>query len=151
MTLFPLILAETIQGLDDCRTRRCSNLTGSPLLLQIWLQEKLSLLEKTAGNWMRYQPRNHQERHIKEINGRPVYTSVEQWIESIKTAPEEMITWTCPWWRLEHVTLCAYVNCIPILGFRSCSYYYPALVARQYGVKQQVPSRPVDFSGDRIS
>ena len=37
MTPFPLILAETIQGLDGCRTRRCSNLTGSPLLLQIWL------------------------------------------------------------------------------------------------------------------
>ena len=51
---------------------------------------------KTTRNWMKYQPRNHQERHIKDISGRSAYTSVKQWIESIKTAPEEMITWTCP-------------------------------------------------------
>ena len=68
-----------------------------------------------------------------------------------KTAPEEMITWTCPWWRLEHVTLCTYLNCVPISGFRTCTYYYPALVARQYGMKQQVPSRSADFLRDRIS
>ena len=70
---------------------------------------------------------------------------------SIKTAPEEMITWTSPWWRLEHVTLCTYVNCVPILGFKSCTYYYSALVARQYRVKQHMPLKPTEFLGGRVS
>ena len=77
MTPFLLILAQTIQGLDDCRTEKYSSFTGSPLLLQIWLQEKLSLLEKPAGNWMKYELRKHQERHIKDINGNSVYISVK--------------------------------------------------------------------------
>ena len=31
----------------------------------------------------------HQERKIKDISGRSAYTSVKQWIGSIKTAPKK--------------------------------------------------------------
>ena len=54
MTPFPLILVEAFQGLDDRKTQKCSSFTGSPLLLHIWQQEKLSLLKKPIGNWMKY-------------------------------------------------------------------------------------------------
>ncbi|KAI8568257.1 hypothetical protein RHMOL_Rhmol02G0184000 [Rhododendron molle] len=47
----PMVLAETLIGLDTVRFGETETFGGSPLLLQIWLCDKVNVLTIPPGNW----------------------------------------------------------------------------------------------------
>ena len=137
---FPLILAETIIGLDNFpKTKRFS---GSPLLLEAWLYEKLRLLEPPK-DIVCYKAKHYRTRKLH-----PMPKDVRNWLS---TFPDTKVQWMCPWWRLRHVTTQSYTQCVPIAGLYSATFYNPMRLCRQYGQKQLIVGPMHEFEPGPLS
>ena len=96
----------------------------------MWFHEKLGLLAPPQ-NISRYRAKNCRTRALQ-----PIPEDIHSWLS---TFPETQIRWTCPWWRLQYVTLRSYTHCVPIAGLHQATFYNPARLCRQYGQKQWIP------------
>lgn len=163
---FPLILAETIIGLDNFAERR--RFSGSPMLLEVsslsfkfsiidlstilyrlysqlsqaWFHEKLRLLEPPR-DIIHYRAKHCRTRRLQPIPG-----DVRSWLA---TFPDTLIHWMCPWWRLEHVTVRSYTYCVPVAGLHFAIFYNPARLCRQYGQKQMIPELVHEFESGPLT
>ncbi|MBY3556027.1 hypothetical protein HGI15_22055, partial [Modestobacter lapidis] len=72
--IVPMVLAETLNGLDAARRGSAFTLRGSPLLLQMWLMERLSLLH--PSHYPNYKPSHYCTRRLDL----PDAESVRDWV-----------------------------------------------------------------------
>ena len=129
---FSVILAETLIGLDSAKEG--GKFQESPLLLQIWLKEKLSLIMPPA-NPLRFKPRQWKSRSLQHPE--PVMTG-PKWHEFLSTRSDDKIQWHCSWWQLSHVTREFFGHCVPLAGLYFTSFYTPSRLYRQYGLEQHI-------------
>ena len=51
------------------------------------------------------------------------------------------IQWVVEWWRITRMVNHVFKdNCVPLIGLRRHSYYFPSHIARQFGDRQGVPN-----------
>ena len=93
--------------------------------LQIWLQEKLNLLNIPA-NPLNYQPHQIQSRPLKMKDK----CTTDQWINWMKGVTDSEIAWVCPWWKLKYVTTELYGQCLPIPGLHHSTFISPSRLCR---------------------
>ncbi|KAH7856490.1 hypothetical protein Vadar_001946 [Vaccinium darrowii] len=94
----PLVLAETIMGLDAVKAGRTNTFAGSPLLLQMWLCDKVGLLREPAGDWV-YEPRTWVDRPFVHDEA-----DEDEWTDFFRSLEEDHITWRCHWLPLPDMT-----------------------------------------------
>ncbi|XP_056683057.1 uncharacterized protein [Spinacia oleracea] len=133
-SIMPLVVAETLLSADELKKDAKSEIfKGSPLLLQVWLMERLWLLEAPADP-KRYRPialgnRKYLHQGQNEAEWASYFT---HGICSIK--------WVVPWWGLTNMTggseALVYVS---LLGLSRPIYIFPYRVMRQYGLRQTIP------------
>ncbi|KAI8568950.1 hypothetical protein RHMOL_Rhmol02G0240500 [Rhododendron molle] len=82
----PMVLAETLIGLDLASTGQTMIFGGSPLLLQLWLSDKLGLIAASEANWPRLPGRMHQREMLY------LEMSTEEWIRFMNELSPEEIT-----------------------------------------------------------
>ncbi|XP_056687037.1 uncharacterized protein [Spinacia oleracea] len=133
-SIIPLVVAETLLSADELKKDAKSEyLKGIPLLLHIWLMERLRLLE-TPADPKHYRPialgnRKYLHRGQDEAEWASFFT---HGICSIK--------WVVPWWGLTTMTGGSDVSVyVSLLGLSRPIYIFPYRVMRQYGLRQTIP------------
>ncbi|XP_056683737.1 uncharacterized protein [Spinacia oleracea] len=133
-SIMPLVVAETLLSADELKKDAKSEyFKGSPLLLQIWLMERLRLLE-TPADPKHYRPialgnRKYLHRGQDEAEWASFFS---HGICSIK--------WVVPWWGLTTMTGGSDVSVyVYLLGLSRPTYIFPYRVMRQYGLRQTIP------------
>ncbi|XP_056694065.1 uncharacterized protein [Spinacia oleracea] len=97
-SIMPLVVAETLLSADELKKdAKSEHFKGSPLLLQIWLAERLRLLEAPAD------PKHY--RPIALGNRKYLHQGQDEaeWT-SFFTYGVCSIKWVVPWWGLTTVT-----------------------------------------------
>ncbi|KAI8568261.1 hypothetical protein RHMOL_Rhmol02G0184200 [Rhododendron molle] len=83
----PMVLAETLIGLDLVASGQTMIFGGSPLLSQLWLSDKLGLIAAPVANWPRLPGQMHQREMLY-----PEMPTAE-WVRFMNELPSEEITW----------------------------------------------------------
>jgi len=128
-----LVLAETLLCLDRLKKDPSGSFSGSPLLLQIWLQEHLRLIEKPIDE-VTYNPRSFARR-------KRLYSphSLSQWREYFHGPVT--VRWVVRWWRIPSMIFVHQgSHAVQLLGLREITYIFPTRILRQYGRRQKIPS-----------
>ena len=150
--LVPMILVETLNGLDDLKDDTCHYFKGSPLLLQVkyhtflfllllvlmplqnihhfllllqmWLYDHWKLLSTSRATFSVYGPRNFRHRKFTEKAPREFTLLLEE-------MNHEKINWVFPWWRLDTFITRTYVSgCVVMAGLERASFYCPEHLKR---------------------
>ena len=108
----------------------------------MWFYEKLGLLAPPQ-NISRYKAKNCKTRALQ-----PIPKDIHSWL---LTLLETQIRWTCPWWRLQHVTLRSYTHCVPVAGLHQATFYNPTRLCRQYGQKQWISELMPEFESGPLT
>ena len=121
-----MVLAETLNGLDDACAQGILLSAGSPLILQVWLQERLGLLIGSV-------PRPYHHRTVL-FSGR----SFADWILWMDQLSVGDICWIVNHWRIHVVTLkLDGFTRVLLMGLTKTSFYFPRRLARQYNHFQE--------------
>ncbi|KAH7850139.1 hypothetical protein Vadar_028441 [Vaccinium darrowii] len=138
----PLVLAETIMGLDAVKVGRTDTFAGSPLLLQMWLCDKVGLLREPAGDWV-YEPRTWVDRPFVHDEA-----DEDEWTDFFRSLEEDHIVWRCHWLPLPDMTANHMGDTWVILaGLQGYAYYFPQRILHQYCIRQEVEyTVPATFS-----
>ncbi|KAH7862524.1 hypothetical protein Vadar_006040 [Vaccinium darrowii] len=138
----PMVLAETIMGLDAVKAGRTDTFAGSPLLLQMWLCDKVGLLREPAGGWV-YEPRTWVDRPFVHDEA-----DEDEWTDFFRSLEEDHIAWRCHWLPLLDMTANHMGDTWVILaGLQGYAYYFPQRILRQYCIRQEVEyAVPATFS-----
>ncbi|KAI8551025.1 hypothetical protein RHMOL_Rhmol06G0152800 [Rhododendron molle] len=83
----PMVFAETLIGLDLASTGQTMIFGGSPLLLQLWLSDKLGLIGTPEANWPHLPGRMRQREMLY-----PEMT-IEEWIRFMNELSPQEIIW----------------------------------------------------------
>ncbi|KAH7864514.1 hypothetical protein Vadar_030429 [Vaccinium darrowii] len=137
----PMVLAETLMGLDGVHAGRTDVFEGSPLLLQLWLCDKANLLEPVPRN------RVHETQGFVIRNFREVFNDVGGWTRVLSQLTEEVISWRLTWIDLPDMAISNMGRQRVILaGLTRWTFYVPNRILRQLGVRQvPPPAGPEDF------
>ncbi|KAH7850123.1 hypothetical protein Vadar_028261 [Vaccinium darrowii] len=87
----PMVLAETLMGIDGVHAGRTNVFEGSPLLLQLWLCDKANLLEPVPRN------RVHETQGFVTRDFKEVFDDVGGWVQVFSQLTEEVISWCLNW------------------------------------------------------
>ncbi|XP_074296255.1 uncharacterized protein LOC141626221 [Silene latifolia] len=119
-----LVLAETLHCLDTLRRNPEAAFCGSPLILQVWLQEHMRLIERPLDP-LSYRPHNFAGRQ-RVIKGERSLSFWRDWMSN-----EFPIRWTIPWWRIHAMTAprssVAYYR---LPGLTHSSFIFPSCLLR---------------------
>ena len=138
----PVILAETMNGLDDCKNDRETYLRGSPMMLSIWLMEHFQLVVPPV----RALPITEQffDRFLAYTGNE----TVGQWTRWFAKDGISKIRWNVPWWTLGYPLMAMFPNTyVQLAGLRNTSYYSPYRILRQYHLMQIIPDSD-DYDDD---
>ncbi|KAK9992505.1 hypothetical protein SO802_027490 [Lithocarpus litseifolius] len=149
--LVPLILAETLLGLDSVfQGGESQNFLGSPLALQIWLMERLEMI----ATFVDYGPENFLSRTILKIE-----CQIESdWVKFLNKKSNASIRWNCYWWKCPPPLL-RFLGSdhIFLVGLRKATFYKDDRLLRQFqynqelpGGKRRKPFTPVDTNPNSI-
>jgi hypothetical protein len=138
--LASMILAETLNGLDDLKDGTCHHFKGSPLLLQVvslalyifefcfcyhyrifffffvqmWLYDHLSMLSLPMVRDSTYRPRNYYHRRLAE----------KVFIFFLEKLTHEDANWILPWWSIDTFIMSTYpLGCVVMAGLSRASYF----------------------------
>ena len=129
--IVPLILGETLQALDRLSTGKRYMHGGSPVLLSMWLMERLGVFGEAVG---RVHPWTFTRRgSTVQIEDQGAW---ELWMARLRTRD---LRWWIPHWGIETRRTCqegSYIVVVP--GLYQTSFYIPSLVMRQFGMEQQI-------------
>jgi len=135
----PILLAETLNGLDAMAQGQIEFFRGSPYLLYMWLTERFRFVQPQLP-W----------------DSRAFFTRFDYAIASPLTSFDwtvafsemaAMIRWDVPWWRLRSmITSMGGQNFIRIRGLRETSFYIPSRLTRQFNVHLSLPLPLRNFS-----
>ncbi|KAI8574625.1 hypothetical protein RHMOL_Rhmol01G0368700 [Rhododendron molle] len=127
----PMVLAETLMGLDLVATGQTETFGGSPLLLQLWLSDKLGLIAAPEARWSYLPGRMHQREMLYPE------MSTEDWHAFMsRLAPHEIV------WRHGALDIpdmamnSAGFERMVIAGLTSFTFYIPGRILRQLGISQ---------------
>ncbi|XP_047337186.1 uncharacterized protein LOC124940699 [Impatiens glandulifera] len=130
-----IILAETLMGLDKSMGKKEILKQGSPLLLQIWLLDKMGVLQPPPPSIKWMSPLMQMERLLKV-----------QKIDLVKSFDDDdtpqMIRCTMPWYGIKKMAYS--MEGIPIiflLGLNETTFYIPGRIPQQFGLSL-VPLMP---------
>ncbi|KAI8542757.1 hypothetical protein RHMOL_Rhmol08G0164400 [Rhododendron molle] len=127
----PLVLAETIMGMDLVYAGKTNTFSSSPLLLQIWLSDKIGLLEVPQAGW---------DHFPKRILQRPMLyleIELERWFVFLNDLQLEEVVWRCPWLDLPNMVVhSAGFERMVITGLTNFTFYIPGRILRQLGLSQ---------------
>ncbi|XP_074296330.1 uncharacterized protein LOC141626375 [Silene latifolia] len=130
----PLVLAETLHCLDTLRHNLEAAFCGSPLLLQVWLQERMRLVERPLDP-KSYQPHSFAGRQ-RVVKGEQPLSYWREWMNS-----GFPIRWTISWWHIPAMTAPrSSTTYYRLPGLTHSSFIFPSRLLRQFGRKQRVPS-----------
>ncbi|KAI8537837.1 hypothetical protein RHMOL_Rhmol09G0055100 [Rhododendron molle] len=130
--IMPVVLAETLMGLDLVKSGQTSWFSGCPLLLQLWLSDKVGVLEAPEASFEGF-PRQLVERPM-------VYPelTVDIWYAFLNDMQSEDIVWRCPWLNLPAMTVkSAGFKRVILAGLTSFTFYIPGRTLRQLGRNQE--------------
>ncbi|GMY38586.1 hypothetical protein FCV25MIE_33830 [Fagus crenata] len=140
-SIVPIILAETLNGLDAVVRGETSILLGSPLVLQLWLMDRLALVAPPTVAI--YKPKHYKTRSLT----RPDLQSEKDFLVELCRRTGKHIRWSCPWWQCglpilrspgrDHVS---------VFGLGSNSFYRGDRVFRQFGLRQHIPAEGVPYA-----
>ena len=134
--IVPTILAETLRGLDlaaNLKGRcRLEKFNGSLYLLQIWLVERLGLVEELGTSSLdRYQMVKRADPTTYQVN--------TDWPSRLKQMTISSIRWKCSWWNAEKVvTNTPGSTDVQIMGLTHTSFYSPAKLVHQFGMLRNI-------------
>ena len=118
----PFILAETLIGLDHLVMKQKSFLKGSPITLQVWLLEKLSLIQPPPNPLITCKPSHY------------LYRKIDQSIQNenasltISQLTKDKFRFICPWWSLTSITHGTFKKgIVRLAGFWLITYIIPSL------------------------
>ncbi|KAI8571783.1 hypothetical protein RHMOL_Rhmol01G0145800 [Rhododendron molle] len=125
----PLVLTETLIGLDVTRAGRTRVFGGSPLLLQVWLCDKLNLLTPPANDWWyRASGWNHTFQVI-------MYRNEDDWADFFASLDDDDIAWRCHWLRLPAMTMSNMGSPqVFVAGLVGFTFYSPLCILHQLGL-----------------
>ena len=139
----PILLAETLNGLDSFAQGQIEFVRGSQYLLYMWLTKRFRFVRPQLP----WDSRSFFSRFDYAIGAG--LTSFD-WTVAIS----EMVTlipWDVPWWRLRTmITSMGGQNYIRIRGLRETSFYIPSRLTRQFNVHLSMPLPLRDFSSIAI-
>jgi hypothetical protein len=155
--LAPMILAATLNGLDDLKDGTYHHFKESPLLLQIvslalyifelrfgrhykififkylfiylqmWLFDHLGMLNLLVVRDFAYEPRNYLHRWLAKKAPR-------EFILFLEKLTYENLNWILPWWSIDTFIMRTYPpGCVVMDGLSRASYYCPGRLKRQWG------------------
>ena len=131
----PLVLAETIIGLDDRAISRAHAYTGCPRLLQVWLMERLRCLSDPTG---KYGIGSVTSRRLTwpDARRRPV----GYFVDFVRFAVPR---WIVPWWEVSECSGSDVLTAsqgLMLCGFDLGIHIHPLRVRRQMGFAQTIPA-----------
>ena len=133
--LASLILAETLLGLDSVFLGgESQNFFGSPLTLQIWLMERLDIIDTpTVAD---YGPGNFLNRTVLKTK-----CQIESnWVKFLNKKSSVSIRWNFFWWKCPPLLLRSPgLDHIFIVGLRRATFYKIDKLLRQFQYEQGVP------------
>ena len=145
-SIVPIILAETLNGLDAVVRGETSILLGSPHVLQLWLMDRLALIAPPTVAI--YKPKHYKTRSLT----RPDLQSEKDFLVELCRRTGKHIRWSCPWWQCglpilrspgrDHVS---------VFGLGSNSFYRGDRVFRQFGLRQHIPAEGVPHAQKELT
>ncbi|KAI8542654.1 hypothetical protein RHMOL_Rhmol08G0154900 [Rhododendron molle] len=128
----PMVLAETLVGLDLVANGQTMIFGGSPLLLQLWLSDKFGLIAAPEVNWPRLPGRMHQREMLY------LEMSTEEWIRFLDELSPEEITWRHEVLDIPDMAVkSAGYDRVAIAGLCSFTFYIPGCILQQLGISQR--------------
>ncbi|KAI8542640.1 hypothetical protein RHMOL_Rhmol08G0153500 [Rhododendron molle] len=126
-----MVLAETLIGLDLVASGQTMIFGGCPLLLQLWLSDKLGLIAAPEANWPRLPGRMHQREMLY------LKMSTKEWIRFMNEQSPEEITWRHEVLDIPDMAVkSAGYDQVVIAGLSSFTFYIPGRILRQLGISQ---------------
>ncbi|KAM7469003.1 hypothetical protein LguiA_007186 [Lonicera macranthoides] len=141
-SIVPIVLAETLNGLDDIQRGASPFFRGSPRLLYMWLLERF---RSVGFNGVRLDNLTH-------FFHRPLFGALTMsssdwtvWFSENFRA----IRWNIPWWKLRAMVLSTGgQNYVRLRGLWFTSFYLPGRLLRQFNVPQDIPLGLNNFSSE---
>ena len=135
----PLVLGETLHALDRLSSGKKYMHGGSPILLSMWLMERLGILREAVGG---VKPWTFTRRgSALQFDDQAAW---ELWMSRLRTRD---LRWWIPHWRIEtQRTVQEGSHVVIVPGLCWTSFYIPSLVLRQFGMEQLVPRDFEDIS-----
>ena len=98
------------------------------LLFQIWLYERLHLLQPPAVPPSQYLPKHYCDRRPKRVK-----MSFEEFTEFMERINATEIQQVVEWWRISSMAHHSLKdNCVPLVRLHYCSYYSTCCITRQF-------------------
>ncbi|KAI8551024.1 hypothetical protein RHMOL_Rhmol06G0152700 [Rhododendron molle] len=131
-SIMPVVLAETLIGLALVKSGQASWFSGCPLLLQLWLSDKVGVLEASEAGFEHF-PRQLAERPMMYLE-----LLIEEWYAFLNDMQSEDIVWRCPWLNLPEMTVSSVgFKRVVLAGLTSFTFYIPGQTLRQLGTNQK--------------
>ncbi|GMY19911.1 hypothetical protein FCV25MIE_15150 [Fagus crenata] len=92
-SLVPIVIVETMNGLDAMYRGETDIFRRSPLLLQVWLMDRLALI--VPPTMTVYEPKHYLMRNLV----RQDLVSMEDYLVDMCRRSCNHIRWSCPWWK----------------------------------------------------
>ncbi|KAI8538464.1 hypothetical protein RHMOL_Rhmol09G0106100 [Rhododendron molle] len=129
--IIPIVLAETLMGLDLFKSRESNVFSGSPRLLQVWLFDKVGLLEAPQANWDHF-PRRMLKRSM-------LYPEQDMlgWYVILHDIQSNDYVWICPWLNMPEMAINSTgFERVLFASLASFTFYIPGRILRQLGITQ---------------
>ncbi|KAF5931961.1 hypothetical protein HYC85_028132 [Camellia sinensis] len=132
-----MTLAETLIGLDSIYRRETTRFAGSPLLLQVWLMDKLQVVDSCPA----YSARGYFFRQ------RLVDAPDEKWwLDWMCNLSADRIVWRCPRLNLPAMSYSmSRLIGIHLIGLTHCVFYFPFRFLRQFSHDQICPLEGIEY------
>ncbi|KAI8535409.1 hypothetical protein RHMOL_Rhmol10G0171800 [Rhododendron molle] len=142
--IMPIVLAETLMGLDLVKSGQADSFSGCPLLLQIvsgfllvfklvqlCLSDEVGVLEAPQASF------EHFPRYLVErLMSYPELLMVE-WYTFLNDMQSEDIVWRCSWLNRQEMTVNSVgFERVVIAGLTSFTFYIPECILLQLGISQ---------------
>ena len=138
--IVPIVLAETFHGLDALSNQETLLFHGSPLLLQFWLMDHLSLV--LPPTMSPYGPEHYRGRSLKRTS----CVTEQDWIKHLKEKSSASILWHCSWWGCQNPRLrSSGWDHLFLMGLRKASFYKGDRLLRQFDLEPKVPGEAREF------
>ena len=135
----PILLAETLNGLEALAQGQIQFFQGNPYLLYMWLTERFQFVQPRLP----WDSRGFFSRYDHAIAS-PL-TSFDCTVAFSEMASS--ICWDIPWWRLRTMIMSmGGQNYVRIRGLHETSFYIPGRLTRQFNVSLSIPLPLRDLS-----
>ncbi|GMP93764.1 hypothetical protein CsSME_00043468 [Camellia sinensis var. sinensis] len=127
----------TLMGLDAFYHREKTRFVGSPLLLQVWLMDKLQVVDSCPA----YSARGFffRQRLVNALDE-------GWWFDWMCCLSADRIAWRCPWLNLQAMgySMSRQIG-IQLIGLTHCVFYFPFRFQRQFGHDQICPTEGIEY------